>query len=151
MFNHSGGTKHRLNFIILNNMKYYISEGRRVYEDINHGFFSKELSKWAISNMKVKDTESEKMKAIKPHSIEEMKEVLKSANVTMKDDCIYSAWYLYNMTFADYPKTIKTDEQRASFIQETLLDPDCCPEAVLECFVAKMCIMGKPIFWENYL
>ena len=59
--------------------------------------------------------------------------------------------YLFNMAIADYPKTLQTDEQRAMFVDETICDPDCCPEAALECFVAKMCLMGKPIYWERML
>lgn len=132
-------------------MKNYISEGRAVYEDYNHGFFSKKLAEWAIKNMSVTDKSTNTIKSLKSHEIEEMKEVLKSAKVEIPEEMIYSAWYLYNMTFADYPKTITTDEQRATYIKETLLDPDCCPEAVLECFVAKMCCMKIPIFWENML
>lgn len=132
-------------------MKNYISEGRALYEDYNHGFFSKKLAEWAIKNMSVTDKSTNTIKSLKSHEIEEMREVLKSAKVEIPEEMIYSAWYLYNMTFADYPKTITTDEQRANYIKETLLDPDCCPEAVLECFVAKMCCMKIPIFWENML
>lgn len=132
-------------------MKNYISEGRALYEDYNHGFFSKKLAEWAIKNMSVTDKSTNTIKPLKPHEIEEMREVLKAAKVEIPEEMIYSAWYLYNMTFADYPKTITTDEQRATYIKETLLDPDCCPEAVLECFVAKMCCMKIPIHWENML
>lgn len=132
-------------------MKNYISEGRAIYEDYNHGNFSKKLAEWAISNMKVKDTSDKTLKRLKPHEIDEMKEILKANKISLPDGLTYSAWYLYNMTFADYQKTITTDEQRATFIEETLLDPDCKPQAVLECFVAKMAVMQVPIFWENFL
>lgn len=132
-------------------MKNYISEGRAIYEDYNHGNFSKKLAEWAISKMKVKDTATGTLKPLKPHDLSEMKEILKANKITLPENLIYSAFYLYNMTFADYSKTITTDEQRATFIEETLLDPDCKPEAVLECFVAKMSVMNVTIFWENYL
>lgn len=55
------------------------------------------------------------------------------------------------MTFADYPKTITTDKQRASYIEETLMDPDGTPENVLACYEAKMCNAGVPIYWEMML
>jgi hypothetical protein len=80
-----------------------------------------------------------------------LREALKENKIHLPDGLTYSAWYLWNMTYADYPKAITTDEQRATFVEETLLDPDCDPAAVLECFVAKMSVMKKPIFWENYL
>ena len=42
-------------------------------------------------------------------------------------------------------------KRRASFVEETLMDPDGMPENVLDCFVAKMCNAGKPIYWERML
>ena len=132
-------------------MKQYISEGRAIYEDYNHGLFSKRLAEWAISKMKTEDEATGLLKPLKPHSIEEMKEVLKANNVAYPDEFLYTAWYLFNMAYADYPKTLTTDEQRAMFVDETLCDPDGTPANVLDCFVAKMCNAGKPIFWAEYL
>ena len=113
--------------------------------------FSKRLAEWDISKMKVKDTSTGTMKQLKSPSIEDMQEVLKANNVNLPEEFVYTAWYLFNMAIADYPKTLITDAQRASFVEETICDPDCTPEAVLECFVAKMCLMGVPIYWEMYL
>lgn len=128
-----------------------MSEGEAIYMDKNHGLFSKRLAEWAISNMEVKDPATKDVKELKEHSIEEMESVLKQNKVELPEEFTYTAWYLYNMTFADYPKTIKTDEQRAMYIEETLCDIDGAPENVLNCFVAKMCEVGVPIWWENYL
>lgn len=132
-------------------MKHYISESRALYEDYNHGLFSKRLAEWAISKMKTEDATTGMLKSIKPHSIEEMKEILKANNIAYPEEFIYTAWYLFNMAYADYPKTLTTDAQRANFVDETLCDPDGSPENVLDCFVAKMCNAGKPIYWEEYL
>lgn len=132
-------------------MKNYVSEGRLIYEDYNHGNFSKKLAEWAISCMAAKDKATGELKPIKRHEIAEMQEVCKDNGIKIPDELLYSAWYLWNMTFADYPKSLTTDVQRAEFVKETLLDPDCCPEAVLECFTAKMCCMKIPIYWEKYL
>lgn len=128
-----------------------MSEGEAIYMDKNHGMFSKSLAEWAISNMEVKDPATKEVKSLKEHSIEEMESVLKQYKVELPEEFIYTAWYLYNMTFADYPKTIKTDEQRAMYIEETLCDVDGSPENVLNCFVAKMCEAEVPIWWEKYL
>lgn len=132
-------------------MKNYISESRAIYEDNYHGLFSKKLAEWAIGNMQVDDPATKTMKPLKQHSVDEMKDVLKSNKIDLPDEFCYTAWYLYNMTFADYPKTITTDSQRAYYIEETLLDPDGMPENVLDCFVAKMRNAGKPIYWESFL
>ena len=122
-----------------------------MYEDQNHGLFSKRLAEWAIGNMDVKDPVSNELRPLKAHPIEEMKEVLGKSGIELPEEFLYTAWYLYNMTYADYPRTIKTDEHRATFIDETICDPDGMPENVLDCFVAKMCNAEIPIFWEKYL
>lgn len=132
-------------------MKQYISEGRAMYEDENHGLFSKRLAEWAIGNMKTKDTTSKEIKPIKARSLEDVQNVLESNGVEMPDEFVYTAWYLFNMAVADYPKSLKTDEQRAMFVDETICDPDGCPENVLACFEAKMCVADIPIFWERFL
>jgi len=77
--------------------------------------------------------------------------VLEENKVELPNEFIYTAWYLFNMAVADYPKTCKTDEQRASFVEETLCDPDGYPENTLDCFVTKMCNAGVPIMWEEML
>lgn len=132
-------------------MRNYTSEGRRIYEDYNHGLFSKKLAEKAISCMKTEDKTTGELKPIKRHEIAEMQEVFKDNGIKLPEEMTYTAWYLFNMAYADYHKTLTTDAQRSEFVKETLLDPDCRPEAVLECYTAKMCCMGEPIFWENYL
>jgi len=132
-------------------MKYYISEGEAMYMDENHGLFSKRLAEWAISNMEMKDPSTHEMKSIKAPTIEETKDLLEKNKIELPQEFLYTAWYLYAMAMADYPKTLKTEEQKATFIEETLCDPDGMPENVLACFVAKMCNAEIPIFWEKYL
>lgn len=132
-------------------MKHYISEGRAIYEDANHGLFSKRLAEWAISNMKVEDKATKELKRIKAPSIEELKSLLEKHKVELPQEFIYTAWYLLAMAMADYPKTLSTDEQRAMYIEETLCDPDGMPENVLDCFVTKMCNAGVPIYWEQFI
>lgn len=132
-------------------MKNYISEGRAIYEDYNHGLFSKRLAEWAISKMKTEDTATGALKSIVPRKLDDVKDVLKEYKIAYPDEFCYTAWYLFNMAIADYPKTLKTDEQRAMFVDETLCDADGMPENVLDCFVAKMCNAEIPIFWEEYL
>lgn len=132
-------------------MKKYISEGQAMYEDDNHGLFSKALAEWAISKMMMKDQATNELKQVKPKTVEQVEMILKENQVEMPDEFIYTAWYLYNMAVADYPKTLKTDKDRAMFIEETICDPDGMPENVLSCFVAKMCNAEIPIYWERML
>ena len=131
-------------------MEHYISEGRALYEDTNHGLFSKRIAEWAISRMKMGDA-SGNLKPIAARKLDDVKQVLQENKVQLPDEFCYTAWYLFNMAIADYKKTCKTDEDRANFVEETLCDPDGMPENVLDCFAVKMRNAGIPIYWEEYL
>ena len=131
-------------------MKHYISEDRAIYEDMYHGLFSKKLAEWAISHMEKEDPATKTTKRIVARKLDDVQQVLNDNKIVLPDEFIYTAWYLFNMAIADYPKTCKTDELRATFVEETLCDPDGIPENVLDCFVTKMCNAGVPIFWENF-
>lgn len=132
-------------------MKQYISEGRAIYEDINHGLFSKSLAEWAIGNMYVKDPATKETRKLKAWPLEEVKAVLKENGVELPDMFDYTAWYLFNMAMADNPRSLTDNRQRAIYVEETICDPDGCPEAVLECFATKMALADIPIFWEKHL
>lgn len=132
-------------------MKQYMSEGEAIYMDKNFGLFSRRLAEWAISNMETVDATTKEIKRIKPVGLTEFEEVMKTNKVVLQEEFVYTGWYLYNMSIADYPKSLKTDEQRVMFVDETINDPDGSPENVLACFVAKMCVMNVPIHWEKYL
>lgn len=132
-------------------MKQYISEDRAIYEDEYHGLFSKKLAEWAISKMRTKDAATERMKPVTMRPVEEVKEILVANGIELPKEFIYTAWYLYNMALADYPKALKTDAQRAMFVEETICDPDGDPTNVLACFEAKMCNAQIPIYWDIML
>ena len=132
-------------------MKRYISESRAIYEDMYHGMFSKKLAEWAISKMEMKDPSTKTMKPIVVRKLDDVQNVLEDNKVELPMEFIYTSWYLFNMAIADYPKSLKTDEQRAMFVEETLCDPDGMPENVLDCFVTKMCNAEVPIYWEKFL
>ena len=122
-----------------------------MYEDENHGLFSKKLAEWAIGNMKVKDPATKEKRKLKARSLDEVKTALKDASVELPEAFDYTAWYLFNMALADYPRSLTDDTRRALFVEETLCDPDGCPESVLECFAVKMELADTPIYWEKYL
>ena len=132
-------------------MKQYISETRAAYEDMYHGLFSRKLAEWAVERMEIKDTATKQMKPIVATRIDEVQSILKDNGVELPEEFIYTAYYLFNMATADYPKTLQTNEQKAKFVEETICDPDGMPENVLSCFEAKMCNAEVPIFWERYL
>lgn len=131
-------------------MQYNISDGEAQYMDANQGHFSKSLAEWAINMMRVRNASGELVK-INSLPLDEVEQIFKDNKVEVKEESIYDAWYLYNMCLADYRKSLKNVEQITTFVDETINDPDCKPQAVLACFRAKMDVMGKPIHWERYL
>lgn len=132
-------------------MKQYISEEYAMFLDAYHGNFSRKLARWAIGNMESIDETTGKMKPVTIRPVDDVIDVLKANGVEIPDRYMYTAWYLFMMSIADYPKTLTTDKQRSLFVHETLFDPDGSPENVLSCFETKMCNAGIPIFWERYL
>lgn len=132
-------------------MRQYISEDRAIYEDEYHGLFSRKLARWAIGRMETKDAATGKMKPLVARPLDDVRETLSASKVDLPDEYMYTAWYLFNMAVADYPKTLKSDEQRALFVEETLCDPDGDVSDVLACFEAKMCNAGVPIYWEMFV
>lgn len=131
-------------------MRNRVSEGRALYEDYNHGHFSRRLAEWAVGNMMAADA-SGKPQRLKPATMEEARAALAASGRAVADKEAYTFWYLFNMALADYPKSLPTDAARAEFAWETLRDPDGRPESVLECFTAKMCAAGVPVRWEELL
>lgn len=127
-------------------MKYLVSEAREAYEDMYHGVFSKKLAEHAIDSMTDKNGEK-----IVKKSFEDVRKLIRDLGVKIEPKYEYTAWYLFNMATADCPHVIKTDEQKVWFAYDTIYDPDGCPEAVLECYTAKQCAIGEPIFWEDML
>lgn len=132
-------------------MKQYISEDRAIYEDAYHGLFSRKLANWAVRNMKTKEAATGRMKPVTVRSVDDVMEILRNSGVDIQDEFMYTAYYLYHMAIADYPKALQTDEQKARFVEETICDPDGEPSNVLACFEAKMCNAGVPIYWERML
>lgn len=132
-------------------MKYIMTEEEAIYMEAYQGHFSRKLASWAISNMEAEDATTGKKKTVTMRSVDDVTEILRANGVKISDACTFDAWYLYMMAIADYPTTITTDKQRASFVEETICDPDGKETNVLACFAAKMCNMGTPIHWEMFL
>lgn len=132
-------------------MKYFITEEEAMYMQNYHGHFSRKLASWAISNMETEDPTTGKMKPVTIRPVDDVMEILRTNGVKIPDECTFDAWYLFMMSVADYPKTLTSDKQRASYVDETICDPDGDPTNILACFAAKMCNAGVPIHWEMFI
>lgn len=132
-------------------MRYIMTEEEAIYMQSYQGHFSRKLASWAIGNMELKDTASGTKKPVSMRSVDDVMEILRANDVDIPDESIFDAWYLYHMSIADYPKTHATDKLRATFVEETICDPDGTDGDVLACFAAKMCNAGRPIHWEMFI
>ena len=125
----------------------------KMYMDTYHGQFSKKLAEWAISMMRIRKPvgDSAGTVPVKMIPLDVVVQALKKAGVNVPEECIYTAWYLYHMAVADYPRTLDDDYRRAWYVDETLNDPDGKPSNVLACFRAKCDNTGVPIMWERMI
>lgn len=128
-----------------------MSEEEAAYQTLYQGHFSRKLASWAISNMEMEDAATQDMKSVTIRPFDDVMEILKANGVSIPEESKYDAWYLFMMTIADYPKSLPTDKMRASYVEETICDPDGEPTNVLACFVAKMCNKGIPIMWDLFI
>lgn len=131
-------------------MEYIMPEGLRAYMDAYQGQFSRKLAEWAISKMQTKRSNGE-MTNVKIMPVDAVMDALRSAGVHVSEECVYTAWYLWHMAIADYPRTCDEDNRRSWFVDETLNDPDGKPSNVLACFRAKMDNAGCAIMWERMI
>lgn len=134
-----------------NDKDMYHTEEEELYYSKYKGHFSKKLAEWAISHMARKNPATKATEPIKKHSIGEYDEFVQENKLKIPDSSYYDGYYLWHMAAADYPKSLEDDEHVAAFITETICDPDCDPRAVLACFVAKMDVMGIPVYWERFV
>jgi hypothetical protein len=132
-------------------MKYLISEEEAAYQTLYQGHFSRKLASWAISNMQLEDVATKDMKPVTIRPFDDVMEVLKANGVSIQEESRYDAWYLFMMSIADYTKSLPTDKMRATYVEETIFDPDGESTNVLACFVAKMCNKGIPIMWDLFV
>lgn len=128
----------------------YYSEEEEMYDSRYKGHFSKKLADWAISKME-KEGKNGILEPIKKHTIEEYDNFISENKLKIPYESYYDGYYLWHMSEADYQKALVDDKSRAAFIEETICDPDCVPEAVLACFKAKMDVCRIPIYWERFL
>lgn len=112
--------------------------------------FNHKIYKYAVSQMykKTKDGKEEK---IEPIEKEKLYELLKKYNVTLENDTMYDATYLYSMAMADYVGNAFNEETTMKWIKCTIDDVDSKDGEVFHTWYAKMCFNGVPIDWEEFV
>lgn len=118
----------------------------------NYGYhFNGKIYRWAVSQMYKKDKDGKKTK-IEPIEKEKVDELFKKYNITLENNVMYDAAYLYSMGMSDYMGTaFTTEEILAKWIKATLDDVDKNDGFVFNRFYADCCFSGTPIDWEEFV
>lgn len=120
-------------------MKKYIS---------NYGWhFNKEACEYAISLMIKRDGSS-----IKALTQEEILTFLKKYNVSLENNVLYDAVFVYHMGIADYyGSSIIDDKHLALYVKDTIDDIDASTGTTFRRWVATQVGNGQPIPWSDFV
>lgn len=116
------------------------------YLRYNGPHFSEKLCEFASSQM-IRDG-----KPIKPFSKEEVDNILKANNITLKNNALHDYVFVANMAKADYlGKSIPNEKYLAMYIKDVIDDEDGYDGLPFSRWYSDMSRKGKPIDWNNYL
>lgn len=118
-------------------MKRYIS---------NYGWhFNRKAFEYAVSLMKKRDNST---LTLVPK--ENVMEILKKHGVTLDNDTLYDAAFVYHMGLADYFGSSIVDERHlALYVKDTIDDVDASSETTFRRWLVTMVGNGIPIEWED--
>jgi hypothetical protein len=127
-----------------------IPEGMEIYLN-NYGcHFNKKLCEEAVKKMyTIKDGRKE---YITPYTKEQVDNILKAYNITLKNNKLYDYVYVANMCKADFfGKSVPTEKCLALYIKDVIDDADAVSGYVFNRFYADTMFMDDPIEWEDML
>lgn len=118
-----------------------------------NGFhFNKKACSYAVSRMKRKNPNSNKLEPIEPWHKDQVEDLLSRNGVTLTDSIMYDHVYVANMCKADYYKSSIPDEAHiALYIKDTLEDADGSDELPFRCWLQRCIAMGEPVEFEDLL
>ena len=118
----------------------------------NYGYhFNGKLYRYAVENMYKVGRNGNKEK-IEPIEKDKIDELAKKYNVTIDNNVMYDAAYVYSMVQADFfGKSIPNEQYAIMYVKDVLGDEDKPDGYVFNRWYADMCFMGIPIDWEEYV
>lgn len=124
-----------------------LPKGMRRYLSTNGWHFSKALCDHAVGKMVGRNGDK-----YNPVTKQEVDAQFKSANVTLKNDVLYDATYVFNMAMSDYyGGSLKSMENVCMFVKDYLDDKDGTPTRAMDEYVGRCIGAGCPIPWEDAL
>ena len=112
--------------------------------------FNRKLLEFAVSLM-TKKSDGKEVR-ITPYTKDQIKNMLNSHGIVLKNDQLYDSVYVANMCKADFLGSSVIDERHlAMYIQDVIDDPDGYDGIVFNRWYADMCYTGVAIDWEEML
>lgn len=128
----------------------YIPYSKRAYLKANGYHFNKSMYEWAVKGMyKMNNGREEK---IQPITKEKLDELLKKHNITIQNNVLYDACYVYCMAMADFfQKSLPNEQMVITYVRDLLDDADQRDGFVFNRFLADCEFNGEPIDFEDFL
>lgn len=118
----------------------------------NYGYhFNKKIYEFAVEHMfrKKKDGSKER---IEPSEKDKVDELLKKHNITLENNVMYDAAYVYSMAIADFfGKSLPNEQYVAMWVRDKIDDVDQPDGYIFNEWYAKMCYAGIPIDWTEFV
>jgi hypothetical protein len=112
--------------------------------------FNRKLFEFAVSLMTKEQNGKETR--VTPYSKEQVKNLLGSNGITLRNDQLYDSAYVACMCKADFLGSSISDEKHlAMYIKDVIDDPDGYDGIVFNRWYADMCYTGVAIDWEEML
>lgn len=112
--------------------------------------FNRKLFEFAVSLM-TKEQNGKEV-PVTPYNKEQVKNMLSSHGVTLKNDQLYDSTYVACMCKADFLGSSIADERHlAMYVKDVVDDPDGYDGIVFNRWYADMCYTGVAIDWEEML
>lgn len=117
----------------------------------NYGpHFNRKLCEFAVSNMT--KMVNGKEEPINPYTKEEIENILKQYNITVKNGQLYDCVYVGNMCKADFIGSSVPDERHlAMYVKDVIDDIDAPDGLIFNRWYADMCYIGIAIDWETMI
>ena len=98
-----------------------------------------------------KENKDGKKEKIQPVEKEKVDELLKKYNITLENNEMYDATYLYSMAMSDFMGNAFDEQITMKWIKAVIDDKDKPVGYIFNRWYADMCFSGIPIDWEEYI
>ena len=119
----------------------------------NYGrHFNRKLLKFALNQMKVKNSSTGELVKLVPFTKEELDTLFAAHNIKLKNNQLYDYIYVANMCKADFLHSSIPDEQHMLlYVKDVIDDPDAYDGIIFNRWYADMRRKGIAIDWEIML